>query len=185
MPVKSDLFFRGIRGFGRRFSGFSPVCTKLPRGVAGRLFPSFPAGRGGWIGRYVLALFVPPRRSPETGRMAVRPVSGWCPPRRGTLSVSADLRSPTELGIGLDPQFGRIQPGHLGFVVDPDEPPEGMHHSTQILLDEPVVQYLSSSDCLEVLDTDISWQKLGSGAHPHTAPHSTNCYHTPKARSSL
>ena len=47
--------------------------------------------------------------------------------------------------------------GHKGFVVDPDEPPQGMHHSTQILLDEPDVQYLSSSDCLEVLDTDISW----------------------------
>jgi hypothetical protein len=68
--------------------------------------------------------------------------------------------------------IGDVTLGHKGFVVDPDEPPEGMHHSTQILLDEPVVQYLSSSDCLEVLDTDISWEKLCSGGHSHTTPHS-------------
>ena len=79
--------------------------------------------------------------------------------------------------------IGEVTLGHKGFVLNPADQPEGMHHSTQILMDEPVAQY--RSDCLEVLDTDISWQKLGSGAHPHTAPHSTNCYHTPKARSSL
>ena len=79
--------------------------------------------------------------------------------------------------------IGEVTLGHKGFVLNPADQPEGMHHSTQILRDEPVAQY--RSECLEVLDTDISWQKLGSGGHPHTTPHSRNCYHTPKARSSL
>jgi hypothetical protein len=34
---------------------------------------------------------------------------------------------------------GDVTLGHKGFVVDPADPPQGMHNSTQFLLDEQVV----------------------------------------------